>query len=201
MIEVVVTVLLILVLTTPVTSLMPVSPTSSIANIYDTNYKGPSPHWYDPIMHKHACYLIESYNKLSGKELVDMNIYKTNPLKATNEMFLNMNRIVLSHGVQKDGAGPILNYGNSAGLKLFSASWDQLTQMPSRYTADTETDRELRQQFMDEVTKNNIVSNYQGIRISLDKKKFLIKEAVVWNIVINDQFFGQAATFDKYEYI
>ena len=130
-----------------------------------------------------------------------MDIYKSDPHKATNDMFLNMNRIVLSHGIQKAGAGPILNYANSAGLKLFSASWDQLTQMPSRYTADTETDRELRQEFMDEVTKNNIVSNYQGIRIGLDKKKFIIKEAVVWNIIIDNQFLGQAATFVKYEYI
>ena len=169
--------------------------------LYTPTWKGPSPNWYDPIMHNHGCYLIESYNKLTGKELIDTELYNKNKQEATKEMFLNMNRIVLSHGIQQDTNGPILNYANSAGLKLFAASWDELTTMPSRYTADTEMDRELRQQFMNEVTKNGIVNNYSGIRIGLNKVKFRIKQASVWNVIIDNNFIGQAATFDSYDFL
>ena len=130
-----------------------------------------------------------------------MKLYNKNSNEATKEMFLNINRIVLSHGIQQDKDGPILNYANSAGLKLFAATWEEITCMPSRNTADSEMDRELRQQFMNEVTKNGIINNYTGIRIGLNKVKFRIKNATVWNIVINDKMIGQAASFDSYDFL
>lgn len=168
---------------------------------YNQLFKGPSPDWYSDLMIEHGSYLIESYNKLSGKELVNMELYNKDSEKAIKEMFMNSNRIVLSHGIQKDNNGPVLNYGNTAALKLFAADWDSLTTMPSRYTADTEVDREIRQQFMDTVSRQNYVSDYTGIRIGLNKVKFVIKEAEVWNIIIDNNYIGQAATFEKYEFL
>jgi hypothetical protein len=169
--------------------------------LYSPLWKGPSPNWFDPEMITHGGYLIESYNKLSGKELVNMELYSKDPEKAIKEMFMNCNRIVLSHGTQKDNDGPILNYGNTAALKLFAADWDSLTKMPSRYTASTEVDRDLRQKFMQTVTDKGYVDNYTGVRIGLNKVKFAIKEAEVWNIVIQGTYIGQAASFEKYEFL
>ena len=130
-----------------------------------------------------------------------MELYSKDPEKAIKEMFMNCNRIVLSHGCQKDNDGPILNYGNTAALKLFAADWDSLTKMPSRHTASTEVDRDLRQKFMQTVTDKGYVDNYTGVRIGLNNVKFSIKEAEVWNVVIQGTYLGQAASFEKYEFL
>lgn len=168
--------------------------------MYSPLWKGPSPNWFDKEMMTHGKYLIESYNKFSGKELVSMELYRKDPEKAIKEMFMNCNRIVLSHGTQKDNDGPILNYGNTAALKLFAADWESLTKMPSKFTA-CDVDRDLRQKFMQTVTDKGYVDNYTGVRIGLNKVKFAIKEAEVWNIVIQGTYFGQAASFEKYEFL
>ena len=72
--------------------------------------------------------------------------------------------------------------------------------MPSRYTAE-QVERDVREAFMRKVLTDGIVQNYNGIRIASDKSRFRIKNATVWNIVKDDHFFGQAATFDKWEYL
>ncbi|MGZ8152411.1 MAG: MEKHLA domain-containing protein [Methylovulum sp.] len=45
-----------------------------------------------------------------------------------------------------------------------------------------------------EVTDKGYIANYQGVRISGTGKRFLIKNAVVWNLRDKDQYYkGQAA--------
>ena len=87
------------------------------SDLYKSDFKGPSPLWYSPLMVEHSKYIIESYYKLCGVELVDLTLLDNDPFDAAKQLFFKDNLIVLSHGVQKDPDGPILNYGNSAALK------------------------------------------------------------------------------------
>jgi hypothetical protein len=107
---------------------------------------------------------------------------------------------VLSHGIQNSVEGPVLNYGNQAALDLWVATWNQLTTMPSKYTAE-DIERRARQAFLKEVSDKGFVQNYSGIRIALDKSRFIIKDATVWNIMVGGVKIGQGATFDKIERI
>ena len=53
--------------------------------------------------------------------------------------------------------------------------------------------------FTPEVTRNGFVNNYEGIRISKTGRRFLVKNAIVWNVLDeNGAYSGQAATFDNW---
>lgn len=138
--------------------------------LYQPTFLGPSPLWYSDSMVDHASQLIKSYYHVTGgKELVPIRLVKENPVEASKLLFF-LDRIVVSHGTQSSGDGPILNYGNSAALKRWAASWEELTNMPSKYTAEP-INQLAREEFMKTVTKDDIVENYSGIRISLDKSR------------------------------
>jgi hypothetical protein len=106
--------------------------------------------------------------------------------------------VVLSHGIQSGIDGPVLNYGNQAALSLWKASWEELTTMPSKYTAE-DLERTAREAFLKEVNEKNIIQNYSGVRIALDKSRFIIKSATVWNIIVDGVKLGQAATFESFD--
>jgi hypothetical protein len=53
--------------------------------------------------------------------------------------------VLVSHGSEAD---PILNYGNRSALTLWDISWDELTRMPSRLTAEA-ANREERARLLE----------------------------------------------------
>ena len=72
-------------------------------------------------------------------------------------MHSNVTLIVLSDGEK----GPVLNYGNAAALKLWAASWEQLTSMPSSETAEPQ-ERATRAAFMNQIKEKGFADNYSG---------------------------------------
>ena len=54
-----------------------------------------------------------------------------------------------------------MNYGNVAALKLWAASWEQLTSMPSSETAEPQ-ERAVRAAFMDRIKEKGFADNYSG---------------------------------------
>jgi MEKHLA domain len=106
--------------------------------------------------------------------------------------------VVVSHGTQAD---PILNYGNQAALTLWDISWEELTQMPSRLTAEA-PNREERARLLEQVTQNGFIDNYAGIRIAKSGRRFLISKATVWNLLsLEGAACGQAAMFRHWVYL
>lgn len=104
--------------------------------------------------------------------------------------------VLVSHGTQTD---PILNYGNRAALELWEMSWDELTQTPSRFTAEA-PNREERARLLAEVTSRGFIDNYSGVRISKSGRRFRIARAMVWNLLDEvGKPCGQAAMFDQWE--
>ena len=74
-----------------------------------------------------------------------------------------------------------------------------LTSMPSRLTAEP-MHRDERAQLMARAAKDGFVDDYRGIRISSTGKRFLIEQAIIWNLVDeHGVHVGQAATFSDWK--
>lgn len=106
--------------------------------------------------------------------------------------------VLVSHGLEPD---PVLNYGNQTALTLWEMSWDELTSTPSRLTAEA-PNREERARLLTAVTQQGYIDDYCGIRISRTGRRFRILRATVWNLIdANDRYAGQAASFDRWEFL
>jgi hypothetical protein len=102
---------------------------------------------------------------------------------------------VLSHDTQAD---PIFVYGNQTALNLFELDWEALTRMHSRLTAEPAA-REERARLLSEVSAKGFITDYRGVRISSSGRRFLIQDAVVWNLFDQQgQYRGQAAAFARW---
>ena len=156
---------------------------------------GPSPVVLSPEMIRHAEHLEISYRNYMNEPLLPGSSSSLTKLQLAESLYNLPNQIVLSHGIQSND--PILNYGNKIALDLFKTTWNEFTTMPSRLTAEP-TNQAIRAEFMQNVKTNGYVTNYSGIRIACDQKtRFKIENAIVWNIVIDNELIGQAATFKK----
>ena len=103
---------------------------------------------------------------------------------------------MVSHGT---GPDPVLNYGNALALTLWEMTWEELTQTPSRLTAE-HVHREERARLLARTREQGFVDDYSGVRISKTGRRFRIERAIVWNL--NDaegRPVGQAATFDRWK--
>lgn len=80
-------------------------------------------------------------------------------------------------------------------------SWEQFTILPSRHSAEPAS-REERARLLAQVSNHGYIDNYAGVRISSSGRRFLIEDAVVWNLIDDrGSYHGQAAVFDKWSYL
>lgn len=100
--------------------------------------------------------------------------------------------VLLSHNAAAD---PIFTYGNQAALHLFEMTWEELTTLPSRLSAEP-PNREERSRLLQTVSTQGYISDYRGIRISKTGKRFAIEQVTVWNLQDEDgHYCGQAAAY------
>ena len=139
----------------------------------------------------HAERLRRTFHALTGRDLIDPTLSP----EAAAEALFHAPFVVLSHDAAPD---PILTYGNQTALALFELSWEELTRMPSRLTAEA-PDRAERARLLAQVAAQGFIDDYAGVRISRTGKRFLIERATVWNLT-DDQgrLCGQAATFQTW---
>ena len=105
---------------------------------------------------------------------------------------------VLAHNGAED---PVLTYGNLAAQKLWEMSWEALTVLPSRLTAET-AHRAQRDAMFAEMRANGFIENYSGVRISASGRRFEIRNAVIWPLLNETgQKVGEAATFKEYSFL
>ena len=139
-------------------------------------------------------YLLDSYAYWVKQELVDRN---GTPLEQAERLF-NSPFVVASHGAEDD---PILNYGNQTALNLWGMDWQQFTQTPSRLTAEP-VNREERARMLEQAKTQGYIADYRGVRISSTGTRFLVDQAVIWNIHKPDgTAIGQSATFAAWKYL
>ena len=121
--------------------------------------------------------IFKSYKKLFNKEL-------------------ETKQVILAHDNSDD---PKVFYANDNALKLWEMDLKEILGMPSRLTAEA-PEREARAKFLEEVQRKGFIENYSGIRVSKTGKRFLIKEACVWNLLDSQGIkIGQAACFNSWE--
>lgn len=128
--------------------------------------------------------IISSFSRLLGQELIDQN-----------QSLFEAPFAVLSHGTQAD---PIFNYGNQTALNLFEMEWDDFIQLPSRLSAEQVTQKE-RDRLLERVTEQGYINDYRGVRISSTGKRFMVEDAIVWNMIDDAGIYrGQAAVLYKW---
>ena len=150
--------------------------------------------WTDPQIVQWCQYLLDSYVHWVKHELIQRN---GTPLEQAKRLF-NSAFVVASHGVEND---PLLNYGNQAALNLWTMDWQQFTQTPSRQTAEP-VNREERARMLEQARTQGYISDYRGVRISSTGKRFLVDQAIIWNIHKPDGIaIGQGATFSTWKYL
>ena len=148
--------------------------------------------WTKPAIIKWTQLLLNSYERKVGRTLIER---KGDAVEQAKALFFAP-FVVVSHGVEDD---PILNYGNQTALELWEMSWEHFTQTPSRLTAEP-ANQDQRRQMLAQAAKQGFIDNYQGVRINSQGRRFLIKAAIVWNIVDTETKYGQAATFSEVDF-
>lgn len=152
------------------------------------------PIWQDPAVIRHTALIARSLRHWTGRDLLPD---PGDPAEFSRRVF-EAPFVLVSHGTEAD---PILNYGNQSALTLWELSWDELTAMPSRLTAEAPS-REERARLLERVTRDGFIDDYSGIRISKTGRRFRIARATVWNLPGEDGGpRGQAAMFDQWEFL
>lgn len=152
------------------------------------------PAWAHPSTITWSQHLIESFRRWTGRDLL---IRAGSPEDQARALF-EAPCVVVSHGTEAD---PILNYGNQAALDLWEMTWAQLTNTPSRLTAEP-VNREERARMLAVAAAQGYFTGYRGVRISATGKRFLVEDATVWNVVDADGVrVGQAATFARWTWV
>jgi MEKHLA domain len=152
--------------------------------------------WNDPQIICWTQILLNSYRQLLSSELLLGAALL--PAEQQAQLIYQAPFVVVSHGTQAD---PVLNYGNQIALELWEMDWIQLTQTPSRLTAEP-VNRSERQVMMAQAQQQGFIDNYRGIRISSSGRRFEIDRAIVWNLTDpQGQPCGQAATFANWQYL
>ncbi len=143
---------------------------------------------------EHIQLLNNSYQKLLSKNLLANAVSD----KELAYQLFHAPFALVSHNTAIE---PIFNYANLKALELFELNWEAFTQLPSKLSAEPVNQAE-REQLLAQVTQNGFIDHYAGVRISSTGKRFMIKNAVVWNLVDDDNNYrGQAACFAEWEWL
>lgn len=124
--------------------------------------------------------LSTSYQRFFNEPLVPSSI--NDPVDAARWLYEQAPFAVLAHNTDAD---PMFVYGNLAAQQRFGYSWDEITNLHSRLSAEL-PNREERQQLLDRVKRDGFAKDYRGIRISKSGERFLIADAILWQL-IDDQ--------------
>ncbi|GDX90806.1 hypothetical protein LBMAG46_08110 [Planctomycetia bacterium] len=136
--------------------------------------------------------MLDSYSRHTGRQLLERS---DDPIDEARRLY-HAPFVVVSHGTQAD---PILNYGNLLAQQLWEMDAQTLTSIPSRLTAEP-MHRDERAEMMARALRDGFVDDYRGIRISRTGKRFLIEQAVIWNLQdAAGRRLGQAATFSEWK--
>ena len=140
----------------------------------------------------HVELLLDSYRRLLGKPMPDTTG------DDLGRVIYEADFALLSHNTDPD---PLFNYGNRTALGLFELTWQELVGMPSRFSAEP-VNREERERLLAQVTRDGYIDHYAGIRIAQSGKRFMIQNAVVWNVHDREgNYYGQAAWFKEWDWV
>jgi hypothetical protein len=138
--------------------------------------------------------LLDSFHRWTGDELIERRGSDEDQADA----LFAAPFVVVSHGTEAD---PILNYANRVALELWEMEWPEFSRTPSRLTAEP-VNRAERERMLAEAAARGVFADYRGVRISRSGRRFLVENALVWNLLdAHDRPRGQAATFSRWTFL
>ena len=131
--------------------------------------------------------IVESFERLVGR-----------PLVPPGEDLWSIPRAVVAHGTEDV---PRFFYGNALALELFAMKAEQFVGLPSHESAEPAL-REERAAMLARLERDEVVTDYSGVRIAAAGRRFRIERAVVWNLIDEHGVrLGQAATFAEWTFL
>jgi hypothetical protein len=150
--------------------------------------------WADPAIVEWTRLLLDSFRHWTGRELIE----RQGDAQVQARRLFESPVVVVSHGTEAD---PILNYGNQTALNLWEMTWEQLIQTPSRLTAEP-VNRAEREWMLEQARLRGYIDTYRGVRISGTGRRFLVENALIWNVLgAGQRQIGQAATFGQWTWL
>ena len=149
--------------------------------------------WMTPLHRDPAFYqlLSDSYTRLLGVPLVPQPMSAD---AAAEWLYEHAPFAVLAHNTDPD---PVFIYGNKAAQRRFEYSWDEITRLPSRLSAEA-PNREERQQFLARVERLGYEAGYKGVRVTQSGRRFMIEEATLWQLLDEQgKLHGQAVVIPR----
>ncbi|CAB3706241.1 MEKHLA domain-containing protein [Paraburkholderia sp. GV068] len=149
--------------------------------------------WMTPLHRDPAFYqlLSDSYTRLLGVPLVPQPMSAAD---AAEWLYEHAPFAVLAHNTDPD---PVFIYGNKAAQRRFEYSWDEITRLPSRLSAEA-PNREERQQFLARVERLGYEAGYKGVRVTQSGRRFMIEEATLWQLLDEQgKLHGQAVVIPR----
>jgi PAS domain-containing protein len=99
---------------------------------------------------------------------------------------------IIAHGTEED---PIFFFANRRALEIFEYDVETILRTPSRLSVEAPL-REERQALLDRVAAQGFIDDYSGVRLAASGRRFMIEQAIVWNLVDSEGMcHGQAAAF------
>ena len=143
---------------------------------------------------EHVCDLATSYQQLLGKSLYPA----ADGTDDFAKRLFHAPFALVSHDTASD---PTFNYANLQAMELFELDWQNFTRLPSRLSAEP-INQSTRVQLLAKVSQHGYIDDYEGVRISSTGKRFVIKNATVWNVFNpNGTPKGQAAILREWAFL
>lgn len=121
--------------------------------------------------------LKSSYQRLLGVPLAP-ELQQMTPSEGARWLYESAPFGVLAHNTDAD---PCFIYGNRAAQARFGYSWEEITHLHSRLSAEA-PDRAEREAFLERVRRVGYETGYRGVRIMKDGKRFMIEQATLWQL-------------------
>jgi hypothetical protein len=161
--------------------------------------------WLTPESIDLAGCIVASHERAFGRPLLVCGSgagTEPDPRLLAQELFAT-GTVVLAHdGAPLDqGEGPRLTYANRAALRLWRRDWAAMVGLPSSRTAEP-TERAARQQALSTAQQQQAITNYSGIRIDSQGRRFAITGARIWTLLDASGLpCGQAAAFSDWHWL
>jgi hypothetical protein len=150
--------------------------------------------WLTPAMLAWSQLLLESFRRCTDRDLLE----RIGTAEEQASALYLAPFVVVSHGTEGD---PVLNYGNRIALMLWEADRAQFIRTPSRLTAEP-ANRAERERMLARAAAQGFIDDYRGVRITMSGRRFLVENALVWNVTQADGTrAGQAATFSHWTFL
>ena len=150
--------------------------------------------WTNPAIVEWSQLLLNSFRHWTTRELLER---VGDPDCQAHKLYRSP-FVVVSHGMEED---PLLNYGNQVALELWELTWEKLITTPSQLTAEA-INRAEREWMLDQARTRGYLDTYRGVRITSTGRRFLVENALIWNVVdAKGQRVGQAATFSQWTWL